>query len=280
VRQNQVAERKVLHIWGRVADSAGPELISRAFQDWQHFPGEDCATKIEKFWGALTMPLENKSDPDRVGSNAEILLGDGDRESAMDLLDFGSYFLFALRYGFLGTSLEVLLQLTEPDGFHPWFQPLLGRQAARVLLGCHARNAWFVRLAEATGKFIFTYKHSPNILLTTITVNPLRADRRLSADMPAGPALSRNWPSLLYSVLCVNSRECLEFVDLGWDLQANGEAIVRCATVSGEPAADRKLDEIVPLPVGECVDVNGRCHGRETVSLFAVERQKGLSNRC
>jgi hypothetical protein len=249
IRQNQATELKVFHILAGIEGPTAPELISRAFQDWWEFGGDGCITKIEKFTDRLTRPLENKSDIDRVKANTYILLRDGDNDPSSQELDFGSYFLFTLRYGFLQDSLEVILQLTEPDGFHPWFQPLLGRSGSRLLLGCHARNAWFVRVAEAPGKFVLTYKQVEKIMLTPITFNPLRTDQRLSVDMPSGPVFTMDWPSLLYSVLHLNSRECLECQDLGLEFPPNGDQIARWTTIGEEPQPDLKLDGLVAVPL-------------------------------
>lgn len=186
-------------------------------------------TEIEKFAKFLARELESKSDADRISENAAVLIGES--------FDFGSYFVFALRYGFLEDPLEVLLQLSDPDRFHPWFQPQVGEYVARLLLRSQSGNAWFVRVADASGTFLLTYRREERVLITPVTFNPLRAEERLAVDLPEGPAFSADWASLLYSVLHLNSQECIQIEDFGWEMLRDGEGIARAALASQEAIA-------------------------------------------
>jgi hypothetical protein len=233
IHGDHAVEQRVLGIWEHIAGRKGPELLRRAYKDWRQFAGGECVTEIGNFTAALTQGIESPSDIERLVRNAEVLLEDGDSQPSTGLIDFPSYLLFTLRYGFLADAVEVLLQVSEPDGFHPWFRPILGAQAARLLMGCHNRNTWFVRVAETPGTFMLTYKRDASVLLTPISFNPLIPEIRLTMNMTEGTVFAPDWPTLLYSVLRLNSRECLDFE---WD---------------GSPESDLTLDPVVavPLPV-------------------------------
>jgi hypothetical protein len=251
VRQNTMVERRVFGIWDKIGGSPGPDLVTRAFMDWRRFAGDDLITEIEKFTSVLTKGLESESDTGRLRANAEILISDGFHELGVGMMDFASYFLFTLRYGFLDESLGVLLQVSDPEGFHPWFQPMLDRQSARLVLGCSPRNTWLVRVGELPGTFVLTYKHETSLLMTTITFDPIIPERRLSVDMGTGPIFTTDWPSLLYSVLRLNSRECLEFKGIGREVNVNGAKIAQLSANIEEPPGDLQVDSIlaVPLPL-------------------------------
>jgi hypothetical protein len=257
IRPNPEISVPVFQLWNQTAARRGEELIRRAFEDWRQFAGAECAAPLASFTREVTKPLTMKNDIDRIVANVVTLLQT--EESPAESIDFASYFRFVLRYGFLDDCLETLMQLTDPASpgpsfFHGWFQPLLGRMDARLVLGCQPRNAWLVRTADAPGTFVLAYKRMEGgqgtVLSAEITFDPLRRDRRLSVDMHDGIAVTSDWPSMLYSVLKLNSREAIQGGEVASEGIVKGSDIAQLAGLADEAAGFREEDVVaVPLPL-------------------------------
>jgi hypothetical protein len=243
------------------------DLIRRAFDDWRKFAGETCVTELKRLGLAITRAIDNKQDVDRITANIRALVKPNE-EVATITIDFPDYFLFALRYGFLDSALETIVQLTDPAGagpqyFHPWFQPSLGPDSARLVVACQRRNAWLVRVSEFPGRFALTYRHiggePGSVLVTYITFHPLECDDRFSVELGDRDATAGDWPSMLYSVLKLNSRECIAFDELGCDAVVDGTTVVALAAFPYERPVglDGAIPDAcaipLPLPRRACV---------------------------
>jgi hypothetical protein len=255
IRTNAEVSTRLFHLWEQIDN--GVELIQRAFEDWRQFGGEECITSLSKFASELTKPLTVINEVNRIVANVRILLSNSEFDDPnSEYLDFTGYFAFTLRYGFLDECLETLMQLTNLNGvgppyFYGWFQPLLGRVEARLVLGCQPRNAWLVRTSEENlGSFVLMYKRVEEgkiiIMKTDIVFDPLSRERRLAVEMQDEMVVAGDWTSMLYSVLKLNSKEAVEFGEFESEGFVNGSEIARLSMLT-ESDEGRSIEEV---PVG------------------------------
>jgi hypothetical protein len=227
LRQNPEVAQKTTAIWEKISHFTDLDTLQHIYEDWQSFAGTHCVSSLQVLINAITNSLRDRDSIKQISQNIEALISPADEhcdDEENDELEFNQYLIFSMFFGFLNDSIGNILQISDAGSsgtysFQPWFRPFLSRKGAAELLASQCRTSWLVRVTDIPGRFAlhlrFVSDQKSTVYVSYIKFNPGQSEGKLSVEINGSIRSVADWPTLLYNVLQLDSRECvpIEAVD-------------------------------------------------------------------